>query len=98
MLASGIFQIKYLYAEHVYDWAAEQLSYYISFMGACRASYLLVFLPCELTLWSHLPILMISSPSFKVQACPRCGFVYKCTCGSCGAYVKTQAIEVSPIQ
>lgn len=45
MLASGIFQIKYLYAEHVYDWAAEQLSYYISFMGACRASYLLVFLP-----------------------------------------------------
>ncbi|KAG0695596.1 major facilitator superfamily domain-containing protein [Suillus ampliporus] len=45
MLASGIFQIKYLYAEHVYDWAAEQLSYYISFMGACRAWHLLVFLP-----------------------------------------------------
>lgn len=45
MLASGIFQLKYLYAEHIYDWAAEQLSYYISFMGACRAWYLLVFLP-----------------------------------------------------
>lgn len=45
MLASGIFQLKYLYAEHIYDWAAEQLSYYISFMGACRAWHLLVFLP-----------------------------------------------------
>ncbi|KAG2131332.1 major facilitator superfamily-domain-containing protein [Suillus clintonianus] len=45
MLASGIFQIKYLYAEHIYDWAAEQLSYYISFMGACRAWHLLVLLP-----------------------------------------------------
>ncbi|KAG1883390.1 hypothetical protein F4604DRAFT_1535448, partial [Suillus subluteus] len=45
MLATGIFQLKYLYAEHIYDWTAEQLSYYISFMGACRAWYLLVFLP-----------------------------------------------------
>lgn len=46
-LASGLFQLKYLYAEHVYEWAAEQLSYYISFMGAVRAFHLLVFLPCE---------------------------------------------------
>ncbi|KAG2070750.1 hypothetical protein BDR04DRAFT_1099407 [Suillus decipiens] len=45
MLASGMFQLKYLYAEHIYHWAAEQLSYYISFMGACRAWHLLVFLP-----------------------------------------------------
>ncbi|KAG1729637.1 major facilitator superfamily domain-containing protein [Suillus paluster] len=45
MLASGIFQLKYLYAEHIYNWAAEQLSYYISFMGACRAWHLLLFLP-----------------------------------------------------
>ncbi|KAG6373368.1 major facilitator superfamily domain-containing protein [Boletus reticuloceps] len=44
-LASGLFQLKYLYAEHVYDWAAEQLSYYISFMGAVRAFHLLVLLP-----------------------------------------------------
>lgn len=46
-LSSGLFQLKYLYAEHVYDWTAEQLSYYISFLGAVRASYLLVLLPCE---------------------------------------------------
>lgn len=45
MLASGMFQLKYLYAEHIYDWAAEQLSYYISFMGACRAWHLLFVLP-----------------------------------------------------
>ncbi|KIJ66875.1 hypothetical protein HYDPIDRAFT_26293 [Hydnomerulius pinastri MD-312] len=45
MLASGLFQIKYLYAEHIYDWTAEQLSYYISFMGAARASHLLFLLP-----------------------------------------------------
>jgi len=44
-LASGLFQLKYLYAEHVYEWTAEQLSYYISFMGAVRASHLLVLLP-----------------------------------------------------
>jgi hypothetical protein len=56
MLASGLFQVKYLYAEHIYDWAAEQLSYYISFMGACRAWHLLIFLPCKLTLPSCLPI------------------------------------------
>lgn len=45
MLASGLFQLKYLYAEHVYDWSAEQLSYYISFQGAVRACYLLFLLP-----------------------------------------------------
>lgn len=47
VLASGVFQIKYLYAEHVYDWTAEQLSYYISFVGGVRAFHLLVLLPCE---------------------------------------------------
>ncbi|KAH7915656.1 major facilitator superfamily-domain-containing protein, partial [Hygrophoropsis aurantiaca] len=51
MLASGIFQIKYLYAEHVYDWATEQLSYYISFMGATRAIHLLLLLPAILTMF-----------------------------------------------
>lgn len=45
MLASGLFQLKYLYAEHIYDWSAEQLSYYISFQGAIRACYLLLLLP-----------------------------------------------------
>ncbi|KAH8105380.1 MFS general substrate transporter [Cristinia sonorae] len=45
LLSTGIFQIKYLYAEHIYDWGAEQLSYYISFMGAVRATNLLLITP-----------------------------------------------------
>lgn len=98
MLATGIFQLKYLYAEHIYDWAAEQLSYYISFMGACRAWHLLVFLPCESTFWSHFSVLMISSPSFEVQARPRCGFLHRCTRESCSASIKAQTHKVTPVQ
>ncbi|KAJ3476132.1 hypothetical protein NLI96_g11375 [Meripilus lineatus] len=45
LLSSGIFQIKYLYAEHIYGWGAEQLSYYISFVGAVRAVHLLLIMP-----------------------------------------------------
>ncbi|KAF8638311.1 hypothetical protein AX17_002331 [Amanita inopinata Kibby_2008] len=44
-LSIGIFQLKYLYAEHTYGWGAEQLSYYISFLGGARALYLLFLLP-----------------------------------------------------
>ncbi|THH32642.1 hypothetical protein EUX98_g1534 [Antrodiella citrinella] len=45
LLSTGIFQIKYLYAGHIYGWGAEQLSYYISLMGAVRALNLLVLMP-----------------------------------------------------
>ncbi|KAG7451200.1 uncharacterized protein BT62DRAFT_406404 [Guyanagaster necrorhizus] len=45
MLSTGIYQLKYLYAVHVYGWGAEQLSYYISFMGGARATFLLLLLP-----------------------------------------------------
>ncbi|KAI0084119.1 MFS general substrate transporter [Irpex rosettiformis] len=45
LLAMGIFQIKYLYAEHVYHWTAEQLSYYITFVGGIRAVQLLFIMP-----------------------------------------------------
>lgn len=44
-VSQGIFQIKYLYAVHVYGWDAEQLSYYISAMGGCRTLYLLAVMP-----------------------------------------------------
>ncbi|PFH53010.1 hypothetical protein AMATHDRAFT_118707, partial [Amanita thiersii Skay4041] len=44
-LSIGLYQLKYLYAEHIYSWGAEQLSYYISFMGGARALYLLFLLP-----------------------------------------------------
>ncbi|RDB26264.1 putative membrane protein C14C4.07 [Hypsizygus marmoreus] len=45
MLSSGVHQVKYLYAEHVYGWGAEQLSYYISFIGGARAMFLLFLMP-----------------------------------------------------
>ncbi|KJA22926.1 hypothetical protein HYPSUDRAFT_138336 [Hypholoma sublateritium FD-334 SS-4] len=45
MLSTGVYQIKYLYATHTYGWGAEQLSYYISFMGGGRALWLLCGLP-----------------------------------------------------
>ncbi|KAF5342443.1 hypothetical protein D9611_001500 [Ephemerocybe angulata] len=45
MLSTGVYQIKYLYAEHVYGWGAEELSVYISWMGAVRAAVLLWGVP-----------------------------------------------------
>ncbi|KAF8558160.1 MFS general substrate transporter [Imleria badia] len=64
-LASGLFQLKYLYAEHVYDWAAEQLSYYISFMGAVRAFHLLVLLPFFLAAFK--PVRVVVSSAISAQ-------------------------------
>ncbi|KAJ6531834.1 major facilitator superfamily domain-containing protein [Mycena capillaripes] len=45
MLSTGLSQIKYLYAGHVYGWGPEQLSYYISFLGTTRAMFLMFALP-----------------------------------------------------
>ncbi|TFK47740.1 hypothetical protein OE88DRAFT_1665352 [Heliocybe sulcata] len=54
-LATGIFQIKYLYAGHVYGWGAEQLSYYISFAGGSRAIHLLLVMPFVIALFKPKP-------------------------------------------
>ncbi|KAL1742863.1 major facilitator superfamily domain-containing protein [Schizophyllum fasciatum] len=45
LLSTGIYQLKYLYAEHVFGWGAEQLSYYISMLGGTRAVALLFIMP-----------------------------------------------------
>ncbi|KAI1783876.1 hypothetical protein LXA43DRAFT_902684 [Ganoderma leucocontextum] len=52
LLSLGLFQMKYLYAGHIYGWNAEKASchaydcyYYISFMGSSRALHLLFVLP-----------------------------------------------------
>ncbi|KAK7061271.1 MFS general substrate transporter [Favolaschia claudopus] len=45
LLSAGLYQIKYLYGSHTYDWGPEQLSYYISFMGGGRALFLLIVFP-----------------------------------------------------
>ncbi|PPQ75439.1 hypothetical protein CVT24_013023, partial [Panaeolus cyanescens] len=56
MLATGVFQIKYLYAAHVYGWNAEQLSYYISAMGGSRAIFLLFLLPSLIGFFKPKPV------------------------------------------
>ncbi|KAH7106522.1 MFS general substrate transporter [Auriculariales sp. MPI-PUGE-AT-0066] len=45
LLTVALFQLKYVYATKVYAWAASELSYYISIMGAVRAIHLLFILP-----------------------------------------------------
>ncbi|KAF4571304.1 hypothetical protein EYR36_008633 [Pleurotus pulmonarius] len=54
-LSAGIYQIKYLYAVHVYGWSAEVLSYYISFMGGARAVHLLFILPLVISTFKPQP-------------------------------------------
>ncbi|KAF8271276.1 major facilitator superfamily domain-containing protein [Lactarius quietus] len=49
VLADQIYNIKYLYVKHVYDWSTEQLGYYMSFLWVIRAVNLLVLLPRRLT-------------------------------------------------
>ncbi|KAF5382009.1 hypothetical protein D9615_004376 [Tricholomella constricta] len=44
-LSNGVHQVKYLYAVHVYEWGAGQLSYYISFLSGARAVFLLILCP-----------------------------------------------------
>ncbi|EGN98789.1 hypothetical protein SERLA73DRAFT_160454 [Serpula lacrymans var. lacrymans S7.3] len=68
LLSSGVFQIKYLYAEHVYGWAAEKLSYYISFMGGVRALNLLIVLPFVITTFKPIRSTSPSDTSVSVSA------------------------------
>ncbi|KAJ7158716.1 hypothetical protein C8R46DRAFT_1165058 [Mycena filopes] len=55
MLSTGLYQIKYLYASHVYGWGPEQLSYYISLLGTTRAAFLLFALPFIITTFKPKP-------------------------------------------
>ncbi|PVG01020.1 MFS general substrate transporter [Serendipita vermifera] len=45
LLSLALYQLKYLYAEHVFSWDAEHLGYYISYMGFARAITLLLLVP-----------------------------------------------------
>ncbi|KAF9031012.1 MFS general substrate transporter [Hymenopellis radicata] len=55
VLSTGIYQLKYLYADHAYGWGAEQLSYYVSFMGGSRAVFLLLVLPLFISTFKPKP-------------------------------------------
>lgn len=65
MLSTGLYQIKYLYATHTYQWGAEQLGYYISFMGAGRAVWLLVLLPTLISFFKPKPKSQTSTTAGK---------------------------------
>lgn len=54
-LASGVFQIKLLYAEHVFGWGAEQLGYYISFVCNVRALHALLLMPFVISCFKPSP-------------------------------------------
>ncbi|KAL0568795.1 hypothetical protein V5O48_013178, partial [Marasmius crinis-equi] len=51
----GVYQIKYYYAGHTYNWAADQLSYYISFAGGMRAVTTLVLFPTIISFFKPKP-------------------------------------------
>lgn len=55
LFTMGIYQIKYLYAEHIYNWSAEQLSYYISLVGTLRAIHLLLVMPFIISIFKPKP-------------------------------------------
>ncbi|KAI0268599.1 major facilitator superfamily domain-containing protein [Gloeopeniophorella convolvens] len=52
VLSDQVYNLKYLYVKHVYDWTTEQLGYYMSFLWIIRAANLLIILPAILTYFS----------------------------------------------
>ncbi|KIK63023.1 hypothetical protein GYMLUDRAFT_57781 [Collybiopsis luxurians FD-317 M1] len=54
-LSTGIDGIKPLYAVHVYNWAAHQLSYFISYLGAMKAVAALLILPAIISSFKPKP-------------------------------------------
>ncbi|KAI0048291.1 MFS general substrate transporter [Auriscalpium vulgare] len=45
ILSIQVYNLKYLYVKHVYDWNGEQLGYYMSLLFVTRAIFLLLILP-----------------------------------------------------
>uniref|UniRef100_A0A0W0EXW5 MFS general substrate transporter n=1 Tax=Moniliophthora roreri TaxID=221103 RepID=A0A0W0EXW5_MONRR len=70
MLSSGIYQVKYLYAIHVYGWGADQLSYYISFVGGIRALTLLLFVPAIIAFFKPKPRVPKGAANSQVKVKP----------------------------
>lgn len=69
-LASGVYQIKYLYATHTFKWSAEQLSYYISGMGFTRAVFLLCILPFLIAMYKPKPKVTTDASEQNVSSKP----------------------------
>lgn len=45
LVSIGIYQIKYLYAKHIYSWSSSELGFYMSLLWISRAINLLVIIP-----------------------------------------------------
>ncbi|KAI9461197.1 major facilitator superfamily domain-containing protein [Lactarius psammicola] len=70
VLADQVYNLKYLYVKHVYDWSTEQLGYYMSFLWVIRAVNLLVILPLILAYfaWDRKAPTKNSSPAHLASA------------------------------
>ncbi|KAF5350841.1 hypothetical protein D9757_012837 [Collybiopsis confluens] len=55
MISVGLYQIKHLYAVHTYNWAPDELSYYISFLAGLRSAALLLLLPVVISTFKPKP-------------------------------------------
>ncbi|KIK55823.1 hypothetical protein GYMLUDRAFT_47565 [Collybiopsis luxurians FD-317 M1] len=62
LLSVGVYQIKHLYAAHTYNWAPDELSYYISFLAGLRSAALLFLLPAIISAFKPKPTIS-SSPN-----------------------------------
>jgi len=55
LISITVYQLKYLYAQHVYSWSATQLGYYMSLLWISRAVNLLILLPIIISYFKPKP-------------------------------------------
>ncbi|EIN14738.1 MFS general substrate transporter [Punctularia strigosozonata HHB-11173 SS5] len=68
LLSTGLFQIKYLYAEHAFEWGAEQLSIYITIAAGVRMVYTLLVMPFFISTFKPKPAKITSESLAKEMA------------------------------
>ncbi|KAH8818804.1 major facilitator superfamily domain-containing protein [Flagelloscypha sp. PMI_526] len=67
MLSTGVYQLKYLYAEHIYGWDTEKLSYFITLLAGARAFYSIVGFPFIIKIFKPKKnVLPVPSPNEAV--------------------------------
>ncbi|KAK7044959.1 major facilitator superfamily domain-containing protein [Favolaschia claudopus] len=63
IVSTAVYQLKFLYGQHTYDWTTVQLGYYMSFLWISRAINLLILLPILISyLKPKTPIVVLSAP------------------------------------
>ncbi|KAF8917478.1 major facilitator superfamily domain-containing protein [Mucidula mucida] len=64
LVSIGIYQIKYLYAKHIYSWTSSELGFYMSLLWISRAINLLGFIPIIVAYLKPKP----GSPNFSIYS------------------------------